>query len=1169
MFDIFRKVSRFRGKRTRDRLKRAASLMLTSEIRDVSNVIGREKKKISASLKHPYPYVEEVREIVAPDLEFLDSYCLVGENWRDKPSAPILPFFGCNDWKYGFLADYFPEHRVAFAPRKISSYRAFKMISELDEPVKQVAIWGYTESAVLRQRLKRKKIKVWRVEDGFIRSAELGAAHSTPYSLAIDTSGIYYDPRSGSDLEKILLEYDFSSDPNLLDQAVQLKEFIIRSRLSKYNPPAITVGSDIKIKKRIAVLGQVESDASIKYGNPKKWTAFDLIKLAYSENPGAEIIYRPHPEVYRGFQKSTLKRRHVEKFATICPPSSSFVDFVESVDHCYTISSLSGFEFLLRGKGVTVVGIPFYAGWGLTDDRSEITHRGRQLTLDELFAASYLLYPKYLADLNDSANGLLAACSRISADQEVLLYDSCRKENAEGRQFVNTHFWPALLMQDREDLNARSEFVKSFDFGRVFSCDPNELGVRALVFFCIGQLKDEGLIDLFLKRVREYIEPKLYNEILITCSGWVADKTIQNNIDWLVVRNDKVPFVRKYIEEKVKAARNLSSNVDNRLGIDCDLDSMAHALNYSIEVRQFDQSLETAEIILLSGKSVVGAIRSLIQVAIYKFDYESAILLSDIMYGIDPYGSNRYAILSNFRSRKSLAKKSLLNMSWLSKFALYKPDQIVNIRFALEGLSDAQYSEDVFRCLVAQGRLDRDLNFRKIKYYIELGLFERAQTEIQKLILSGDRSDHSRVLYSQVLSHRGRLHDAVEVIESAIKVAPKEMYIAEAFRLYIQACDYKRSLELYQFCLSNKIKVGEMHRRKLFFGNRMIKLAHETFRELEIRSALCKYFPDKFWDFSKNDKVLVSDKGGICALSIFGPGDEIRFSSIYEEIYKDFGSRAPVVITVSPKLESLFKRSFPYISFVSTPKPRHSDVIDLDACSNVPGSDIVGIVNNEAVSAITRSETSVLVTDLLATYRTDYIDFPGVPYLIPCDERISNFKKRLGAKDILVGISWRSSVQTAGRNEHYLDVSDLRPIFEVDGIQFVNLQYDDCSEELQWVEDNYPGRLINFEDLDQYNDFDGVAALMSCMDMIISPATTVVELAGAVGVETWLFSNSSELDWRKVNDSGKDVWHSSVSIVDLEPKGDKSELVNRIADLLSKRVNEFKVSVESGEKAVF
>ena len=64
------------------------------------------------------------------------------------------------------------------------------------------------------------------------------------------------------------------------------------------------------------------------------------------------------------------------------------------------MTSLAGFEALMRGKAVTTWGTPFYAGWGLTDDRAPCgahsPRRTRRRTLDELVFLVLVLYPRYL-----------------------------------------------------------------------------------------------------------------------------------------------------------------------------------------------------------------------------------------------------------------------------------------------------------------------------------------------------------------------------------------------------------------------------------------------------------------------------------------------------------------------------------------------------------------------------------------------------------------------------------------------------------------------------------------------------------------------------------------------------------------------------------------------------
>ena len=69
------------------------------------------------------------------------------------------------------------------------------------------------------------------------------------------------------------------------------------------------------------------------------------------------------------------------------------------VDQVHCLTSLTGFEALLRGLPVTVWGSPFYAGWGLTADRGPPfppERRLRQLSIDGLVAACLILYPRCL-----------------------------------------------------------------------------------------------------------------------------------------------------------------------------------------------------------------------------------------------------------------------------------------------------------------------------------------------------------------------------------------------------------------------------------------------------------------------------------------------------------------------------------------------------------------------------------------------------------------------------------------------------------------------------------------------------------------------------------------------------------------------------------------------------
>jgi len=213
------------------------------------------------------------------------------------------------------------------------------------------------------------------------------------YSLVVDERGIYFDPTTESDLEYILKTYTF--DKELLKRAQNLKEYLIEKKLSKYNihkDKSIVFNTD---KRIILVIGQVEDDASIKYGGDGM-SNLELLKKVYQKREGKYIIYKPHPDVEAGNRKGKIDKNTVLKYATEFITDVSLPSLLEVSDEVHTITSLSGFEALIRGKKVYTYGMPFYAGWGLTIDEKNCTRRDKKISLLELVAATYIIYPRYI-----------------------------------------------------------------------------------------------------------------------------------------------------------------------------------------------------------------------------------------------------------------------------------------------------------------------------------------------------------------------------------------------------------------------------------------------------------------------------------------------------------------------------------------------------------------------------------------------------------------------------------------------------------------------------------------------------------------------------------------------------------------------------------------------------
>jgi capsular polysaccharide export protein len=240
------------------------------------------------------------------------------------------------------------------------------------------------------------KRRVIRVEDGFLRSVGLGADLVRPLSWVMDESGIYYDAAVPSDLEHLL---QFKVFPfGAIERAVNLRKRIVRDGLTKYNIGVKEWQRPEPLRARILLVpGQVETDASIRFGAPQINSNIALLRAVRQANPGAYVIYKPHPDVVAGLRKKGAAEDDAHRWCDEIVVDVAMHALIEAVDEVHVLTSLAGFEALLREKTVVTYGQPFYAGWGLTRDMVPVERRTRKLSLDELVAGVLIEYPTYVS----------------------------------------------------------------------------------------------------------------------------------------------------------------------------------------------------------------------------------------------------------------------------------------------------------------------------------------------------------------------------------------------------------------------------------------------------------------------------------------------------------------------------------------------------------------------------------------------------------------------------------------------------------------------------------------------------------------------------------------------------------------------------------------------------
>jgi capsular polysaccharide export protein len=295
-----------------------------------------------------------------------------------------------------------------------------------------VAAWKSRTAPRTLARLEAAGARIAELEDGFIRSPGLGANCVPPLSVIVDRTGVYFDPSAPSDLEGLLQDAQIGSA--LRSRASALRRYLLEAAISKYG-----VGGSRDFsrpgdgRRRVLVAGQVEDDRSVLSGGAG-CTNLDLVMRTRAMEPDAWIIYKPHPDVEAGHRKGVVPQSQALQFADEIQRDAPIIPLIESVDAVHVITSLAGFEALLRGKQVTTHGLPFYAGWGLTRDLAAVPpRRSRTRTLDELVAATLLLYARYIDPVTRLPCPAEVVVQRMAAGQAGVSSPLIRLREWQGR----------------------------------------------------------------------------------------------------------------------------------------------------------------------------------------------------------------------------------------------------------------------------------------------------------------------------------------------------------------------------------------------------------------------------------------------------------------------------------------------------------------------------------------------------------------------------------------------------------------------------------------------------------------------------------------------------------------------------------------------------------------
>lgn len=261
-----------------------------------------------------------------------------------------------------------------------------------------------------------------------------------------------------------------------------------------------------------------------------------------------------------------------------------------------------------------------------------------------------------------------------------------------------------------------------------------------------------------------------------------------------------------------------------------------------------------------------------------------------------------------------------------------------------------------------------------------------------------------------------------------------------------------------------------------------------------------------------------------------GVGDEIMFGSCLDDCIAQAGH---CVIECDPRLVPLYARSFPK----ATVHARE------------------GWDEHGWLAQLRPIEVQTPIGNLPRYYRGDAKEFPARrAYLKPDESRVADWRRRLAdlGDGLKIGISWRGASDHEQKYRRSIPLADWRPLLQLAGVRFVNLQYGNAAAEIADVERALGIEIHDWEDVDPRRDLDGLAAQMSALDLVVTIGNTNAHLAGALGVDVWTLLPASA-GWRWMDDRDDTPWYPGMRLMRQSPGRDWTELLQRVRDAVLQR----------------
>jgi tetratricopeptide (TPR) repeat protein len=365
-------------------------------------------------------------------------------------------------------------------------------------------------------------------------------------------------------------------------------------------------------------------------------------------------------------------------------------------------------------------------------------------------------------------------------------------------------------------------------------------------------------------------------------------------------------------------------------------------------------------------------------------------------------------------------------------------------------------------------------------YFIDKGNYDKALDYYFEVLKFNPKN--SSVLYNTAIAytHLNNEEKAEEYYKRSYSINPNSEGLHKSYSmLLLKQRRYKEAWKLFE----GRLKLGAFYVKDGDMYNMKKKLLNNK-------------------KFLKDDKILVVREQGI--------GDEILYATMYADMLKKYPN---TYFESDKRLITLFERSlntksknifFPFGTFTQKEK-------NLSDFKNVTFAGSLGKL-----------------------FRNDHKDFTGKSFLKPDSNKVIKIKKILQniGKEKKIGISWKSQ-KARYSEDKTINLEKLKPIFKIPNVKFINLQYGETRSELKDFKNNASIDITTINEIDLFNDFESICALLKNLDLLVTVSNSTAHLAGAIGTPTLLIKPPNHATfhyWNQKNE--KTPWYNSIKLFD-------------------------------------